>query len=94
MTPEQKKFLDRAVIKREKYKDIAREMNLPEKQLSAWWEELKTERLVLARVRGVWLKKCTKIDFWQFHHWYTSNERKCHYCGLDEDLIARLIEHN
>lgn len=94
MTPQQKEFLDHALVHQEKYKDIAVAMNVPEKQLSSWWEELKPEREVLAKIRAIWLKKCKEIDFWKFHLWYTTHERTCHYCGIDEATIARLIDNH
>lgn len=92
MTNQQQKFLQLAVIDQMKYAEIEEEMGVGRKQLSKWWEELKTDREKLSKIRQIWKKKCSEIDFWDFHKWYTNTVRKCYYCNITEEQIRTLID--
>ena len=51
------RFRRLAVIEQKKYKDIAKELNVEEAQLSRWWDEIKTEREEINKVRQLWTRK-------------------------------------
>jgi hypothetical protein len=91
MKAEQEIFLRLAVIEQKKYDDIEKEMGISRAQLSKWWDELKDDREQLSKIRQIWTKKCSQIDFWEFHKWYTTTDRKCYYCGINEQQIQTLI---
>jgi|TARA_B110001469_G_C9427678_1_gene217589 hypothetical protein len=88
----EQKFIQLKVIEQKKYSDIEKEMGVNRAQLTKWWHELKDVREPLSIIRKIWKKKCNKIDFWEFHEWYIKPERKCHYCGINEEQIKYLIE--
>ncbi|MCB9447123.1 MAG: hypothetical protein H6585_02115 [Flavobacteriales bacterium] len=92
MTTDQQTFLRLAVIDQKKYADIEKEMGVDRKQLSQWWDELKDEREQLSKIRQLWTKKCSEIDFWEFQKWYMTADRKCHYCNINESQIKILID--
>lgn len=92
MTRDQQTFLRLAVIEQKKYGDIEQEMGVDRAQLSKWWDEMKEDREQLSKVRKVWVKKCSEATFDQFYNWYTTIVRECHYCRINEEQIATLIE--
>jgi 5-methylcytosine-specific restriction endonuclease McrA len=94
MTNIEKEFLNLAVIKQVKYKEIEKILGVNGKQLTQWWEELKTEREELSKIRIIWKKKFVNTEYWDFHKWYTETQRKCTYCQITEPEIKKLIEAN
>ncbi|MDN3689056.1 hypothetical protein [Cyclobacterium jeungdonense] len=91
MTTDQQTFLRLSVIEHKKYDEIEQAMGIDRLQLSKWWDELKVDREQLSKIRQIWARKGFKIDFWEFHKWYTNAERKCHYCNITEQQIKILI---
>lgn len=87
----QEKFLQLKVVEQMKYADIEKKMGVNRAQLTEWWRELKDYREPLIEIRNIWKKKCPQLDFWEFHNWFTKTKRKCHYCGIDEQQITKLI---
>lgn len=94
MNEKQKLFLQKAIIESKKYSEIAAETDIKHEEMSRWWSELKEEREELAKIRQIWLRKCPTTDYWAFHNWHTQTERKCHYCGITEEEIQKLITEN
>ncbi len=92
MTEKEKEFLDLAVIKQLKYTEIEKILGVEGSQLTQWWEDLKVERKKLSKIRKIWRKKFTAIDFWDFNKWYTETKRKCFYCNITEPEIDKLIK--
>lgn len=90
LTDQEQTFLRLDVLDQMKYDLIAQEMGVKRSRLTEWGRHLRAQRSELSKVRKLWLKKFTETDFWNFHDWYTSTERKCHYCGITEDKIQRL----
>lgn len=45
---DQKKFLILTVIDQKTYSEISKEMNIDQKTLSKWWDELKDNRVTLS----------------------------------------------
>lgn len=91
MTKQQEEFLELAILDQMKYADISKKMNVDQKTLSAWWDELKLERETLSVLRQIWKNKCETASFWDFKMWYESTERKCYYCKINEVEIDELI---
>lgn len=84
-------FLKLAVVDQLPYSKISEILGLEQKELSRLWEEHKEEREALSKIRSIYKrKKITDLDFWDFHQWYTTAERKCHYCGINEEQIKKL----
>ena len=79
MTDEQKTFLELAVIRQLPYDQIAEKTGIPREKFTLWWEELKEEKEKLSKIRQIWSKKCSKIDFWVFYNWYNVAVKKCFY---------------
>lgn len=94
MTKQQEEFLKLAILDQVKYADISKKMNIDQKTLSAWWDELKIERETLSNLRKIWKNKCDTVSFLEFKDWYESTERKCYYCKINEDEIEELIRKN
>ena len=97
MTEQEEEFLYRAIIKQENYTTISNEMKVDRKTLSSWWEDLKIEREELSAIRQLWRSKLNKQElvkdtFKNFHSWYSSTHRNCHYCGISEEQIQQLWE--
>ena len=91
MDNEKQRFVKLAVIKQKKYKDIAKELNVEEKQLSKWWEETKSEREEINKIRQLWTRKnFSKLSFPEFYDWYEKLDKKCYYCGITEEKIDKL----
>lgn len=89
-----KRFIQLAVVEQKLYKDIAKELNVEEKQLSKWWEETKSERKEINKIRQLWTrKKFSKLQFPEFYNWYNALGKKCYYCGITEENIKRLIDN-
>lgn len=92
METKKNKFLRLAVLEQKKYNDIEKIMSVERKQLTLWWEEFKEEREELSKIRKLWKKKCKDIQFKEFHKWYKSTDRRCHYCKITEEQIFKLID--
>lgn len=93
MDNKNQRFLRLAVIEQKKYKDIAKELNVEEKQLYKWWDETKTERNEINKIKQLWTrKKFSKLQFPEFYDWYNELDPKCYYCGITEEKIDRLIK--
>lgn len=91
MTKQQEEFLELAILDQMKYADISKKMNVAQKKLSIWWDELKIERETLSNLRLIWKNKCETANFSDFKVWYESTEQKCYYCKINEDKIGELI---
>jgi len=94
MTDIEAKFIHLAVIEQTKYEDIEKILKVDRLQLTQWWDSLKTEREELSKIRKIWIKKCEKVNFYDFKNWYTKTERKCFYCAITESEIKKLIKGN
>ncbi|AEV34365.1 hypothetical protein Oweho_3416 [Owenweeksia hongkongensis DSM 17368] len=92
MTKDQETFLYRALIKGDKYADIASDLDLPSKTLSIWWEELKPQREHIAEIRTRWKAKCQDLPYEEFRDWYESTPKQCHYCKMTEGHMKQLWE--
>lgn len=94
MGTKKSEFLKLAILEQMKYADITARLNVDQKTLSLWWEELKPEREKLSALHQLWRKKCKTADFHEFKTWFESTERKCHYCEITEREIEQLIQKN
>lgn len=92
MTDPQREFLRRHLIEQESYQTIISQMGVTRSELSGWYEELKTERMAIAKIRLLWIRKKVEIEFADFHSWYTAQERKCFYCDITEAEIKQLLD--
>lgn len=90
LSKDERRFLELAIHEQMKYADIEKEMGVEGSQLSIWWKDLEADREELSAIRKLWSKKCNAVDFWDFHKWYCSADRECHYCGITEDQIFEL----
>lgn len=86
-------FLRLNVVKQIDYKTISEILNVPNTTLTKWYEELKTEREKIAKIRTVWTKKKFTPIFEDFYNWYIKLDRKCEYCGITEIEIKTLLEN-
>jgi 5-methylcytosine-specific restriction endonuclease McrA len=87
-------FLRLSIVEQKKYKDIAQELNVEEKQLSRWWEESKPKREEINKIKQLWTrKKYFKVSFPEFYDWYIDLDKKCYYCGITEENIKKLIDN-
>ena len=93
ITNPHKEFLHLCVVEQMSYEDISKELNVPRKTLSEWYEELKEERIILSEIRGLWSRKRMEphISFMDFHKWYLDQDKKCFYCEIPEDKLVELI---
>lgn len=91
MNDKQIQFLELAILDQMKYAEISVKLNVDQKTLSRWWEELKPEREKLSTLRQLWKIKCETSSFSDFRVWFESTERKCHYCEITEPEIEQLI---
>lgn len=87
-----KEFLRLHIIRQLNYKEISERLNVPNTTLSNWYEELRTEREIIAKIRTVWTKKKFTPNFEDFYDWYLTLEQKCEYCGITEVEIKKLLE--
>ncbi len=92
MTDQQQEFLRLYIICQLDYKTVSEQLNVPRTTLAKWYDELKTEREKIAKVRTVWTKKKFTPVFEDFYTWYLSRDRKCEYCDITEDEIKTLLE--
>ncbi len=94
MTPEQRNFLELAIIEQFSYARIVDMTGLTREQLTKWWDELRLEREKLAKIRVLWRKKFKHVGFYDFEQWYDNAKKECHYCGITENKINILLENN
>ena len=94
MTDKQKQFLELAVLQQVKYPEISQILQVDRVTLGKWWDELKSEREKLSGTRRIWKLKCKTANFSDFKSWYESAQRKCFYCGIDENEIQLLLNTN
>lgn len=92
MTDQQKEFLHLCIVEQIDYKTIAQKLNVPNSTLTQWYEELKEDRLKIAEIRKLWIRKKIKMPFEDFYKSYLSHERKCFYCGITEQEIKELLD--
>jgi predicted DNA-binding protein YlxM (UPF0122 family) len=92
MTYKQEEFLKLHVIEQVSLGEISKTLDVPRKELSKWYEELRTQREGIAKIRQLWTRKKIKGPFADFYSFYKSSERRCHYCGITEEEIAAMLE--
>jgi hypothetical protein len=92
MTEQQKEFLRLHVICDVDYNTISQKINVPKSTLSKWYEDLRSERERIARIKTVWTKKKFTPVFEDFYNKYLAMERKCEYCSVTEDEIRILLD--
>ena len=93
MTNDQKEFLYLCIAEQLKYKQITNKLNVPTATLSKWYFDLKEERLKIADIRKLWLRKKMKIPFSDFYKWYIKLDKKCFYCDITEEEIKTLLDN-
>jgi hypothetical protein len=77
------------------YKGIAEKLNVPvETIVVLYGEELKEERIKIASIKNIWSAKkmSEKISFKTFYEWYLKQEKKCFYCGVEEEKMRMLLD--
>ena len=88
-------FIRLAMVEKKTYDEIAGELGVERKKLSAWWEELSDERKRIEWIRNLYNRKKFKTKkFPEFYDWYASKEKRCRYCGITEKEITKLISGN
>jgi hypothetical protein len=88
-------FIRLAMVEQKTYDEIAGELGVDRRELSEWWEECPEERKHIEWIRNLYNRKnFTKRTFPDFYDWYVKKEKKCFYCGIKEDEIAKLINEN
>ncbi len=92
MTEPQAEFLRLYIVCQLDYKTVSELLQVPKTTLSLWYEELRAEREVIAKIRNVWTKKKFTTVFEDFYNWYSPFERKCGYCGITEEEISSLLD--
>jgi predicted DNA-binding protein YlxM (UPF0122 family) len=92
MTDKQQEFLRLYTICELKYDEISERLDVPKTTISVWFEELKSEREQILKIKTIWRNKKITKDFEHFYNWYLALERKCTYCGISEDEIGKLLE--
>src|SRR5688500_8214568 len=92
ITPQQKEFLRLHIICGKSFNEISQELVVPRSVLTTWYEDLRTERERIARIRIGWGRKKFTATFEPFYNWYELLEKKCAYCDITEDQIAELLE--
>lgn len=94
MNNEQREFLFYHVIEGKTYDELERELNINRKQFSIWYNnELKEERENYSKVKKILNKKVknlTREEFESFFFWYSNVEKKCCYCGINEEELNTL----
>lgn len=85
-----KEFLRLAVVEQRKYADIEKELGIPRKEFSPWWEELKEERLALTEIRNLFNRKAIKMTYEEFENWYSTKSKSCHYCNTSQEEFNQL----
>ncbi|MCW3788524.1 hypothetical protein [Plebeiibacterium sediminum] len=81
-------------MKRLNYDSISKELGIDRKVFSPWWDELEEERKYLSMIRDKWLAKCPELDFYEFKDWYENTDKKCYYCEITEDDLAKLWQNH
>lgn len=92
VSAQQKVFLRLHVVCGKNYDSISKELGIPKTTLTSWYEDLRSERERIAKIRVVWSRKKFTPIFEDFYNWYEKLERKCHYCHITETQIAELLE--
>ena len=101
ITPLQKEFLKLAVVQQYSYDEIETILNIPRKELSLWWNNLKDTREKLSKIRRIWLSKNPTIDltkeeqcnkFYDFKNWFELSKKECYYCHISEKELKVLWE--
>jgi hypothetical protein len=77
MNETQKEFL-RLNANQVKFDIISKTLNVDRTTLFKWYYEFEQERLVISKIRNLWLRKKINSEFDLFNNWYTQNERKCY----------------
>lgn len=82
-----------------KFKDIAIELDVKEKQLSQWEndKDIRAKWQKVAEIRKIYIAKKIKSTFKEFYDWYIELEKdkKCFYCHITEeklDVLFRKLE--
>jgi hypothetical protein len=87
------RFLISTCVDGKKYAEIAKEIGVTQKVLSIWWEELKSERNEIAKIRNLYHRKGFKnTTFHEFYIWFLAQNRQCHYCHINQHEIEILFE--
>lgn len=97
MTNDEKieKFIWLAHGETKKFKVIAEELGVTEKQLSQWErdKDIRIRWLKVAEIRKIFISKKIKANFKEFYDWYLEleKEKKCFYCDITEEKLNDLF---
>lgn len=94
ISEQQRKFLHLALLEGKTYAQIEKILGIPRKEFAPWWEELKEERLKITQIRSIWKQKCHELTYEEFSTWYQQAEKRCFYCGLDDEKTSQLWERD
>jgi hypothetical protein len=84
------KFTDLVHIHGVTYSTAMTELNIDLKTVQALYSKLKPNWDRITPIRNKWKAKGSQGNFWDFCDWYLTSERKCRYCSVTEEELARL----
>ena len=99
---DKKEFLVQHLTEGKSYQQISEENNVPRTQLSQWWEEGLEIRKEIKRANQLFNSRVGKEEFSDFeklgkrafYEWFSNQQKKCAYCGVEEHKLQKLFDDN
>lgn len=86
----EQKFIDLVIIQCQPYALAAEQLKVPLSTIRQLYKDLDITWRPIVNVRNKWSSKRIGGNFWDFYHWYSTSEKKCHYCGVSEEELTKL----
>lgn len=91
MSPEEKTFIELYSFQQKKYSEIEQKMNITRKEVQVLYDHLNAAGIIqqIQSVRNKFTEKRKENfrDFKEFYNWFTSQEKKCGYCGISQSEL-------
>ncbi len=96
MSLEEKTFLELYSFQQKKYSEIEQEMNITRKEVQILYDHLSAAGIIqqIQSVRNKFTgkRKDNFSGFEEFYEWFTSQEKKCYYCGISQSELDDIFK--
>jgi hypothetical protein len=86
----QQSFVDKVYVQTKTFSQTAELLGIDLKTVRRLNKELETHWRPITKIRDKWKSKKVGGNFWDFCHWYTTAEKRCHYCKITQDELDKL----
>jgi len=85
-------FIDIFYIQQNKMLETSEALSIKVEEVRKMKNDLKNRIQEILGARDKWRSKEIGGNFWDFYEWYVNADKKCYYCNITQEELAKLHE--